>query len=1002
MSNSCEHSNPLSREGTTQVQRLLDALIPENVKLHELGTADWMAFAKDYASLLNYFKINDKEVPDGDWDNFFPEKDQIEETLGKYFDGTIEPHLALFIAFLKLLAYPQQSLNGLPKRHLDFYYGEVLQLSPNPFSPDTVHVIFELAKNAITELVAKESKLEAGKDGEGNNRKYSTEQDLVVNQAQVAAMRSIYEDSNNLLRYALRPDTKDGLEEPLEGDLSWSAFGDSSWPLANLELALAGEIFALRQGTRTITVNWDFDKALSYQGIIYASLTTEEGWTDEIAVSVSGSKKNQWQITIPEEEKPISSFNQEIHLKSINTALPVLKFRFADPSAYASAKTILVTKISVTVDVTGVTDLIVQNEIGLQLAEKPFMPFGPRPKKNSALTVENKEFVGKQIASYSFNFNWLNVPPNFTSHYSHYADAITAQRNDFLNNLDSYHWTYMEIVPIPLILTVEGSGDNSGETAEKATVEAQPTGPPADTMREEFKFAVTSPLHNGEYSSLMFDPNPQIDIADPTTTKKGGKITIRLAESFYHDLYNNVYVSIITSNPDGVNPEELPNEPYTPLVDSLTMDYTAKASITLDSNSIDSDELKFIHLNPFGSSIASTRLNLLPRYSNNHFYIGLSGANPRDNVSILFQVAEGSEDPLLSSFNPGEEIKWAVLVENDYWQDLNEEDIIQNTTNNNLRSGIIQFSLPRETSSTHFYLDDQLIWLKAELVKNPRAVARFLGVHTQATTAIFENNNNVFDHLNAGLPAEEIKQLVERKSKIKAVHQPYASFDGTDTESDNDFYRRASERLRHKDRALTIWDYEHLTLQSFTNIYKAKCLNHTRFKNNSVEELCPGHVTLVVVPKRTDSGTAQGLYPAVSQNAKDEIKAFLQPKYGLHVNLEVANPIYELIEFDLKVRFYPGKDYNFYRGQLEQDLIALLAPWAFDNEAEIKFNNALYSYDVINFIEHLEYVDFLEDFKMYHKPNEGAWELKNTIRPSSSMAVLAPKQSHSIVEAQNC
>ncbi|NNE76934.1 MAG: phage baseplate protein, partial [Pricia sp.] len=432
------------------------------------------------------------------------------------------------------------------------------------------------------------------------------------------------------------------------------------------------------------------------------------------------------------------------------------------------------------------------------------------------------------------------------------------------------------------------------------------------------------------------------------------------------------------------------------------MNYSAKASLSFEDN----DSLQLIHLNPFGSSTVTTQTNektLLPNYKKKIFYIGLSKAQARDNVPILFQVSEGSEDPSLSSFGPFDKIEWAVLTANDNpWLKLSEEHIIQNTTNNFLKSGIIQFSLPKESSVSNFLLDDGLIWLKAELGKKPDAVARFVGVHAQASTATFENNNNVFDHLDVGLPAGTIKQLAQRKSKIKGIQQPYTSFGGKNTETDTNFYRRISERLRHKDRAVTLWDYERLTLEAFPKIHKVKCLNHTKFENNEVDELCPGHVTLVVLPKVTGANATFGLYPSVSQNTKDEIKQHLAPKHGLHVNLDVVNPIYELVQFDFNVRFYSVYDYNFYKGILEQDLIALLAPWAFDDSAEIKFNNTLYEYDMVNFIENLTYVDFVENFKMNHILEEGVINPEKRIRPTNALAVLAPTQSHLIKEAENC
>ena len=992
MNESCEHSNPLKREGTTQVQRLLDALVPENVKLHELTTEDWLSFAKDYAALVNYYKPSDAQNADGDWDTFFPEKDQIAQTIAQYSEGDIAPHLALFIAFLKLLAYPQASLNGIPKRHLDFYYKDVLKLKPNAFSPDTVHVIFELAKNATTELVKKDSGLEAGKDEEGNTRTYIMENDFVANQAQVALMHSLYEDNSGLLKYAVQPNTQDGLEEALEEGMSWSAFGDTAWQLAPLEIALTGEIFSLKQGTRNIIVTWEFDRPMVLNGILRASLTTEEGWTEEIGVTVSGAKNNIWELTLSDEELPITAYDEELHLKRLNTALAVLKFKFEDPEMYQVAKELLVTQVDVVVNVVGVTDLIVQNEIGLQLPDKPFMPFGPRPKQGSFVTIESKEFKGKNISSYGVNFNWLNVPPNFSNYYSHYT-AASFNVQELIRNTDPEIITNSDEVFIVPNYKLTGMVSDQVFDTDKGNF--------LDSLREKFKFGVTSPFHTGEEIPQMFDTKPQINIDKTLPGTKGGKIKVSLKESFYHDLYNNIYVSVITSAEGGVAPEDLPNEPYTPLVESLTLDYSATARITLNNNAITGDALQLIHLNPFGSKFVTKRENLLPAFKN-ELHLGLQNTKARNMVSVLFQVAEGSENPALSTFLPGQEIKWDVLFQNGLWHPLEENDIVKNTTNNFLRSGIIQFSLPKDSASSHYLLDDGLIWLRATLLKRPEAIARFVGVHAQAATAQFENNDNVFGHMDAGLPSGEIKQLAQRKSKIKAVHQPYTSFGGKNTETDTNFYRRISERLRHKDRAVTIWDYEHLTLQSFPQIYKAKCLNHTKFEQNKVDELCPGHVTLVVAPQVNQANTAFGLYPSVSQNTKDEIKAYLLPKQSLHVNLDVVNPQYELVEFSLFVRFYPAYDYNFYRTQLEQDLVAMLAPWAFDSSAEIKFNNALYSYDVINFIENLEYVDFLEDFKMYHLPLGGEWQLKKTITPSTALAVLAPKETHTIAEAEIC
>ena len=82
---------------------------------------------------------------------------------------------------------------------------------------------------------------------------------------------------------------------------------------------------------------------------------------------------------------------------------------------------------------------------------------------------------------------------------------------------------------------------------------------------------------------------------------------------------------------------------------------------------------------------------------------------------------------------------------------------------------------------------------------------------------------------------------------------------GKTPEQPADFNVRVSERLRHKRRALTIWDYERLVLEKFPQIYKVKCLNHTQYEpapgpGGIYRELAPGHVTIVTVPTPTEHG----------------------------------------------------------------------------------------------------------------------------------------------------
>ena len=86
------------------------------------------------------------------------------------------------------------------------------------------------------------------------------------------------------------------------------------------------------------------------------------------------------------------------------------------------------------------------------------------------------------------------------------------------------------------------------------------------------------------------------------------------------------------------------------------------------------------------------------------------------------------------------------------------------------------------------------------------------------------------------------------------------------------FYVRVSERLRHKARAITIWDYEHLILEAFPLIHKVKCLNHTKSVDADYNEVLHGHVTIITIHDMRQRNDINQLKPYKS-------KAMIQLNY---------------------------------------------------------------------------------------------------------------------------
>jgi hypothetical protein len=287
-------------------------------------------------------------------------------------------------------------------------------------------------------------------------------------------------------------------------------------------------------------------------------------------------------------------------------------------------------------------------------------------------------------------------------------------------------------------------------------------------------------------------------------------------------------------------------------------------------------------------------------------------------------------------------------------------------------------------------------------------VNSLIAVEAQAVRASFADRNNDPQFLAAPLPPETIAKLTLPDPKVKKLRQPFASFGGRPEESPEAFRRRASERLRHKDRAVAIWDYEHLVLEAAPELYRVKCLNHTELVREAGKvvadnELSPGGVVVVTVPWTLGRPHLDPLRPYTDQATLKKVRDLLAVRISPFVRLEVANPKFEEVQVKFKVAFLDGiDDIAFYLGELEKAVIGHLAPWSVGAGEDITFGGKLRKSSVIDFVEELPYVDFLEDFEMYHRPDPElpAWTPADmeTIEATTARSILVSARRHIIEE----
>ncbi|MGL5891333.1 MAG: baseplate J/gp47 family protein, partial [Bacteroidia bacterium] len=274
------------------------------------------------------------------------------------------------------------------------------------------------------------------------------------------------------------------------------------------------------------------------------------------------------------------------------------------------------------------------------------------------------------------------------------------------------------------------------------------------------------------------------------------------------------------------------------------------------------------------------------------------------------------------------------------------------------------------------------------------------------------NRGNDPAHLNAALAASSVKGMLNDDDGLRSAVQPYASFGGHPEETAESFRIRVSERLRHKQRAITIWDYEHLVLEAFPSVFRAKAINHTHMETATnlspaiYSETAPGHAGIVLVADLRNKNAVNPLRPRLPLLTLEKVKAFLQAIMPPLAKVHVRNPYFEEIQLSFDVKFKPGFDISFYSKQLQTDIRNYLAPWL-SGKAEISFGGRIHKSAVIDMIDELPYVDYVTCFKMNQLRSDLA--LPNltdieTAEPTRAASVLTSAVLHAVtvLETETC
>ncbi len=1037
MTDSC-NKNSFPANGTSRDNRLPAGLKTDFVLIDERSKSDIYAFINAFGELINYTRTDGSSSET--WLNAF-DATAVSE------DGNTEPHLALLDAFLDVFSTAQGDLNTFTSKHLEYFYETVLGFTPNAAVPDKANLLIELAKHVDKYALEKGTTFKAGKQDKYDVLFQLTDE-YSFSTAAIASIKNIFvnsEDRTQIFASEIA-NSGDGIGGDLtNSDSSWEPFGNAGRPVSKAGFAIASPILQMAEGTRTISAKFTFATAFTIEDAAANIPVNKSDFTVQISADkewlslsnftvTADSTSISFVITVAETDPAIVAYDAALHTGVVfNISTPVLKILVADNAKNASGNYDLykalrnaqISTLGLTVDVIGVKNLVVQNQLGKLDVTKPMELFGPLPKHGATFYIGSNEVFKNQLTSLKLNYNYANLPDGTLENY--YANYIkttnkttTAFKTDisllnkrvwytadtdvslFDNDDSDFGFTYD--LPLP-----SGFGYNyETEASDRYSIDSNRgylkcVFSAGDFGFDEFSRAYAAGVINGlnntdsSKSADDFLPNPPFapQIQDlsldysatviydfsttPVSTTTTSTGTTETAEKKKKD-------EGVCFTEDNTAPEAVYAIAMTEVAMSTAVYYPSAASnaLVFNCNETDTSGLnnyhKFIHSGPFGTAGKITTVfdgapYIIPPFENEgELYIGIEKLTTPQNLSILFQVSEGSANPNLDSAA----ITWSYLTENN-WVEFEENEILREKTNGLLTSGIVTLSLPKEMGSGNIWLPAAYAWIRASVKTNTGAISDIIDIKTQAAEAEFliytttdKNGEEVsIQPTGTALASGTISKLENADSSVKKAEQPYASYGAIPEEEGEDFYLRIAERLRHKSRSISAWDYERMVLSKFPSVYKAKCIQHTLYNGTvaGYKSIAPGNTAVIVVPDVTISNAADPLKPGVSKNTLSEINTWISKYNSPHAKLSVQNPIYEEIEIELHVKLNSGYDAGIYLEKLQTDIKSFFAPWAFTESTEIQFGSRIEKSVVIYKLENLEYIDYVTCVKMrVHRP----------------------------------
>ncbi|HZX26326.1 MAG TPA: baseplate J/gp47 family protein [Telluria sp.] len=870
------------------------------------------------------------------------------------------PHSGLYLAFLGLLETAQHDLNRFTQRYLNYYYRELLGFMPQGAVADDAVVTVGLSATVPSYTVPAGFQFSAGQDAQGKTIVYAADTDTFLSHASVAATSTLMlargGDGMVSAAYAApAAASADGLGQPLaDPQQGWPTFGAASAgaPLdAALGLLVSSPLLALSGGTRTVTVTLQFGAncaqltadylqttGATLTGAFVLSLSGAAGWFAPATFSLAqGSDNSAWTLSFTLQPADPAIVANAVLAPAGADPWPLLRLCLnpaATPYAYSYFAALQLAGMTVSVSVLGLGSLQLSTSAGPVKPGAPFAPFGMAPMPGQYLCVAHPELAAKPVTSATVHLAWSNLPLAIAT-----TGTAAATFTDYYAGYQPYVYTNAVFTAAPAVYsagqwTSVGAALALFDTTLAATTsytfdlsalpwtwsDAQASAGTA-TARATLQLALAAPAYgfgSGIYPTLF--ANAAIAQAKSMMpAPQPGPIDRTIAW---------IKCKLFKDCPPAPAPVVLPNVPFVPMASAATLDYNAVGAVALAAPA--GMPPQCWQLGPFGIRPAAVGSTLYPVESDDgHLYIALAGAPAGQELSLHVQMRgiPGSSVTLENGTGgAAQAVRWRYLA-GSTWTDF-PPGSITSATSDFTGSGIVRLAVPSVLASDTAWMAacgaDGAFWIEARVARQPESYPPTVAILPQALTVQRLLSDGATD-VPHPLPAGSIAALVAPVAALKSITQPYPSTGGAPAETEDWFHARVSERLRHKDRASQLRDYEQLLLAALPGLWQVKCIGPNNSGSfDAAWQVAPGHVVLAVTadgsatPQLAAPFTEADLYGIAAQARALSSAAI--------ASITVRNLCYEVLTVDVTVQFVAGADAAACNQQLNSTLCDFLAP----------------------------------------------------------------------------